>query len=78
MLMVENYAVREPRCYRLIARILAKMVSVDPAYVAMTEAEQAKVADAMKREAAPALARFVEGGEQLYPMCAHIATARKL
>jgi ubiquinone/menaquinone biosynthesis C-methylase UbiE len=74
--VARSYTVREPYTPRLMARILTA-VSWLPAIAAMTSEERDALADAIQDEIDPVLANYVEGDEQLYPMSAHIALARK-
>ena len=76
--IARSYTVREPRSPQLIARLLASAAGLVPAYAAMGTEEQAALAQAVEREIDPALQNYIEGDEQLYPMSAHIALARKL
>jgi SAM-dependent methyltransferase len=69
--------VREPRSPQLIARLLGSAAGVVPACAALGTAERAALAQAVEREVGPALQPYVEGDEQLYPMSAHVAVARK-
>jgi ubiquinone/menaquinone biosynthesis C-methylase UbiE len=71
------YTVREPRSPQLIARLLASAAGLVPAYAALGTEKRAALAQAIEGEIGAALENYVEGEEQLYPMSAHIALARK-
>lgn len=75
--VARSYTVREPRTPQLIARMLPSIAAVVPAFAAMGAEERAALAQAVENEIGPALAGYVEGEEQLYPMSTHIALARK-
>jgi len=72
-----SYTVREPRNPELIARLLGSVAGLVPAYAALGPDERAALAQAVEREIDPLLEHYVEGNEQLYPMSAHVAVARK-
>jgi hypothetical protein len=69
--------VREPRSPQLIARLLGSVAGLVPAYAALSTEERVALAHAVEREIGPVLQHYVEGHEQLYPMSAHVAVARK-
>jgi ubiquinone/menaquinone biosynthesis C-methylase UbiE len=71
------YTVREPLGPQLIAPILAGLAGLVPAVAAMGTEERAALAQAIEGEIAPALQKYIEGDERLYPLSVHIALARK-
>lgn len=73
-----SHTVREPYTPQLIARILPAVAGVLPAVAAMGTEERDTLAQVVQSELDPELAKYVEGNEQLYPMSAHIAMARKV
>jgi SAM-dependent methyltransferase len=74
---VQDYTVREPREAQLIKRILSSIAGVLPAIGALSPVERDALAAEVEDDIAPALAAFVVGDEQLYPMSAHIAIGTK-
>lgn len=76
--VARSYTVREPYTPQLIARVFPSVAAVVPTFSAMSNEERAALAQKVQTEIDPALAKYVEGGEQLYPMSTHIAMARKL
>jgi len=75
--VARSYTVREPYTPQLIARVFPSVAAVVPTFSAMSNEERAALAQKVQTEIDPALAKYVEGGEQLYPMSTHIAMARK-
>jgi len=73
-----SYTVREPRSPQLIARLLASVAGMVPAYAALGTEERTALAQTIEREIGLALQNYVEGDEQLYPLSTHIGLARKL
>ena len=75
--VARSYTVREPRTPQLVARVFPSVAAVLPTFASMSEQERAALAQAVQSEIDLALERYTEGDEQLYPMSAHIALARK-
>ena len=76
-IVARSHTVREPRNPQLVARIFPSVAAVVPTFTGMGEQEKAALAQAVQSEIDLALEKYIEGGEQLYPMSAHIALARK-
>jgi SAM-dependent methyltransferase len=77
-IVARGYTVREPWRPDLISSFMPAVSAVLPAIAAMPVGERTALAQAVEVEVGPALQQYVEGDEQLYPMSAHIALARKL
>ena len=75
--IARSHTVREPRHPQLVARSLAGVGGMLPAYAALGAEEQAAVAQAIQDDVGPALGAYVEGDEQLYPLSIHIGLGRK-
>jgi hypothetical protein len=76
--IARSYTVREPRSPQFIARSLASVAGIVPAYAAMGMDERSALAQAVEDEIGPALQAYVEGDDQLYPLSVHIGLGRKL
>lgn len=72
-----SYTVRQPRNPQLIAQILASVAGFLPALAALSLEERASLAEAVEREIGPAFQKYIDGDEELYPISAHIALARR-
>jgi ubiquinone/menaquinone biosynthesis C-methylase UbiE len=75
--IARSHTVREPRSAQLVARSLAGVTGIVPAYAAMGMAERSALAQAVQNEIGSALQAYVEGDEQLYPLSVHIGLGRK-
>jgi ubiquinone/menaquinone biosynthesis C-methylase UbiE len=78
VITARSYTVRQPRNPHLITQILASVSGVIPAFAALNMEERNALAQAVEQEIGPRLQSYVEGDEELYPMSAHIASARKI
>jgi ubiquinone/menaquinone biosynthesis C-methylase UbiE len=72
-----SYTVRQPHNPQKIAQILASVTGCLPALAALSMEERASLAEAVEREIGPAFQKYLDGDEELYPMSAHIALARR-
>jgi ubiquinone/menaquinone biosynthesis C-methylase UbiE len=77
-IVARSHTVRQPRNPQLITQILASVSGFLPSLAALTKEERAALAQEVENEIAPAFQKYVEGDEELYPISAHIALARKL
>ncbi len=73
-----SYTVRQPRNPKLIMQLLASVENLVPAYAAIGAEKKVKLAQTIENEIGPILENYVDGNEQLYPMSANIALARKI
>jgi len=75
--VARSHTVREPRNPQLVARSLAGVGGMLPAYAALGVEEKGALTQAIQDEVGPALQAYVEGDEQLYPQSVHIGLGRK-
>jgi len=72
-----SHTVREPLHPQLVARSLAGVGGLLPAYAALGAAEKTALAQAIQDDVGPALEAYVDGDEQLYPLSIHVGFGRK-
>jgi ubiquinone/menaquinone biosynthesis C-methylase UbiE len=76
-IVARSYTVRQPHNPRKIAQILASVAGYMPSLAALNTEERAALAQAVESEIDSAFQKYVVGDEELYPVSAHIALARK-
>jgi hypothetical protein len=75
--VVQSLTVREPWDDTLIEKNLKAAAAILPMYADMAPEELAALAQAIQNEIGPALERFRQNSELVYPMSAHTAIGRK-
>jgi ubiquinone/menaquinone biosynthesis C-methylase UbiE len=73
-----RHTVREPYDPQFIRRALAGLGNMSPRFAAMSDDERSATIEGVLRETEPALQRYTEGSDRVFPYAAYITLGRKI